>query len=312
MKLSQLVAMRNALDQYDIGSVKHAASLRLAEVVLEFASRDYKLSNASEQMDLDIQNIGQAFDKFNETLFRAKRRLNQEIEIEGKKYFAESYRLYEQEMIYEPVQYILERKMALSQDAEQVILGRMQSNSDWKYPGLVIRPGQEKFIESLVSFDPLYIVDTDYDLLRPALDRFPPAYQRRLRTYVINEREDEDILAKIPDDQFGMCLVYNFFNYKPFEVIKQYLQEIFKKLRPGGTLYMTINDCDRAHCVSLVEKKFTCYTPGGMLRDLAISMGYEQIFTYTDGSNLCWVELRKPGTLTSLRGGQTLAKVLLK
>lgn len=312
MKLSQLVAYRNALEKYSVDAVKDAAKIELAKIVFETTIRPADFVGVTQDLETSILRVSDSFDDFHARLQLLKNQINQEIEREGQQYFAESYRMYEQEMVHEPVQWVLDRRMPLSDEGRNVILARMQGNSDWKYPGMIIRPAQEDFIDHLVSFDPLYILDHDYDLLRPALQRFPDTYQQRLRPYVINERSTDPVLHMIPAGQFGMCLVYNFFNYKPLEVIKRYLQEIFDKLRPGGVLYMTINDCDRAHCVALCEAHFTCYTPGGMLKDLSQSMGYEHHFAWTDGGNLSWVELRKPGELASIRGGQTLAKIIPK
>ena len=39
----------------------------------------------------------------------------------------------------------------------------------------------------MVMFDPLYLVDLKHTLLDPAVKKFPEEYQRRLRTYVVNE-----------------------------------------------------------------------------------------------------------------------------
>ena len=94
---------------------------------------------------------------------------------------------------------------------------------------MIIRPGIETFIDDMVAFDPLYLVDDQHELLDPAMDRFNTLYQRRLRPYVVNERSDDEILGKLPNNQFGMCLVYNYFNYRPFEVIKRYFVSILFK-----------------------------------------------------------------------------------
>jgi hypothetical protein len=109
-----------------------------------------------------------------------------------------------------------------------------------------------------------------------------------------------------------LCLAFNFFEFTSIEVLEQYLKNIFNKLRPGGILAMTFNDCDRAHCVALVEKNFCFYTPGQRVKATAKSIGYRQIFSWTDMGNLTWLELRKPGELESIRGGQTLAKIVNK
>jgi SAM-dependent methyltransferase len=144
------------------------------------------------------------------------------------------------------------------------------------------------------------------------LESFNEGYRRRLRPYTILERQDGEILANLPDNQFGFIFAYNFFNFKPFEVIRKYLKEMHTKLRPGGVLAMSFNDCDSSKGVDLVERHFCCYTPGYLIIELANSIGYQLIFTQNDGGPSTWVEFQKSGTITSLRAGQALAKILPK
>ena len=112
-----------------------------------------------------------------------------------------------------------------------------------------------------------------------------------------------------------MCssdLAYNHLNFRPFEIIKKYFNEIYYKLRPGGMFVLTFNDCERANAVSLVEQNYGCYTPGYLVEQLARTFGYEIVYKYTDGGPSTWIELKKPGEMTSLRGGQALAKIVPK
>jgi SAM-dependent methyltransferase len=164
----------------------------------------------------------------------------------------------------------------------------------------------------MVAYDPLYLVDLSHDYLTPAMNKFNEQYQNRLRPYVVREELDQEILSKIPDNQFGMCLAYNYFNFRPFEILKKYLAEIYQKLKPGGILAFTFNDCDRPSAVMLVENYYGCYTPGYLVQELAISMGYEIVYSWNDPGPVTWLELKKPGELTSLKGGQTLAKIVPK
>ena len=175
----------------------------------------------------------------------------------------------------------------------------------------MIRPGKEDWIQNLVACDPLYLVDLEMDLLEPVMSRFNPDYQRRLRPYLIRDDSDK-ILGSIPDGQIGFCLVYYFFNFKPFEVVRSYLEEIHQKLKPGGSLAFTFNNCDRSGAIELVEKNFMCYTPGKLLLTMCESLGYQVRHTYQLDNASTWVELTKPGTLTSLRGGQSLARIVAK
>jgi hypothetical protein len=116
----------------------------------------------------------------------------------------------------------------------------------------------------------------------------------------------------LPDQQIGFCLVYNYLDYRPFELVKIYLEEIYQKLLPGGVLAMTFNDCDRYQAMQAVEQGITGYTPGSLVRGWANYLGFEEIFCHQTGSPSVWIEFQKSGQLTSLRGGQSLAKILPK
>jgi SAM-dependent methyltransferase len=177
---------------------------------------------------------------------------------------------------------------------------------------MIIRPGTETYIQDLVASDPLYLVDESHDLLAPAMELFNEQYQNRLRPYTIDERNSESILSKLPNGQFGLCLAYNFFEFKPLEIVRKYMTEVYQKLKPGGTFIITFNDCSRDKAVMLAEQRYACYTPGGLIKELAANIGYVQKFSWDNDGPTTWLELKKPGTLTSLRGGQTLAKIINK
>jgi SAM-dependent methyltransferase len=134
-------------------------------------------------------------------------------------------------------------------------------------------------------------------------------YQNRLRSYTTNDWSDQPILGRIPNNQFGVCLAYNVFNHRPLEIIRRYLEEIYQKLRPGGALLMSYNDCDRAHAVILVEHFAASYTPGYLIQDLAQTVGFTIVSTWSDGGPSVWLELSKTGQPISNRGGQVISFV---
>ena len=53
-----------------------------------------------------------------------------------------------------------------------------------------------------------------------------------------------------------------------------------------------------------------CYTPGNKLKKIAQDHGYIVNFECNGLSDAKWIELQKPGELTSIRGGQSLAKIV--
>jgi hypothetical protein len=80
-------------------------------------------------------------------------------------------------------------------------------------------------------------------------------------------------------------------------------------LRPGGVLAFTYNNCDIAGRVGKVEHYSGCYTPGRLVRQYVLELGYEIVFDLDDDSDTSWLELRRPGDYSSIRGGQTLAAI---
>lgn len=312
MKLSDLVNYRCELEQMSTDTLKRDSDIGIEKITHLVDSQSIQLSEFSKRLHEQRHAVKQAFDQFEQNLDQLKDELDTLIETTEKPWFVESYRLYEQEMIHETPEYILDRRAPVSAETEQFYRTRIVRYNDWKHPAMIIRPGREVYMHDLLASDPLYLVDEHHDLLVPAITQFNEQYQNRLRPYTINERNGQEILGKLPTGQFGLVFAYNFFNFRPFEVIKQYLAEIYQKLKPGGFLVMTFNDCDRAKAVMLVEQHFCCYTPGYLVRELAQSLGYEVVFSWNDQGPATWLELRRPGEFTSLRGGQALAKIIPK
>jgi hypothetical protein len=312
MKLSDLVAYKMQLDKLSTRSAQREVELGLGKITHLVNTQSIQLSNFKQQLDTQYNAINQHIDQFEIQLNELKQSVKLQIELEEKYWFQESYRLYDQEMCNDSAEHVLNRRPVLDEETENFLRVRIQNYVDWQHSGMIIQPGLEKFVEDMVGYDPLYLVAQQHDLLVPAFDQFPEEYQRRLRLYTVKEELDCEILEKIPAGQIGFCLVYNFFEFKPFEIVRKYLTEIYQKLKPGGTLIMTFNDCDRDKAVKLAEQRYACYTPGSLIRELATKIGYVQKFSWDNDGPTTWLELKKPGELTSLRGGQTLAKIMYK
>jgi hypothetical protein len=312
MKLGELIAFRNQLVNLDINQAYDHTRLDLEQFKHIVDSNHIKIGQYQEQVNHQYNLILNHITQFESIIGDLKKEISRLIEETEKPYFVESYRLYEEMIACDSPEYILQRRPELSTETEKFLISRIQFYTSWQFPAMIIRPGLEKFIDHMVSYDPLYLIDTDQALLEPVVKKFTPEYQQRLRTYTIIENSDSEMLHNIPNQQFGMCLIYNFFSQKPLEIIKGYLQEIYQKLRPGGILILTFNDCDRPAGVDLCERNFACYMTGSLMKSLTKTIGYDEIFSWNNNGPITWLELRKPGTLTSLRGGQTLAKIVHK
>lgn len=312
MKLSSIIAYKNKLDDLtplDTTPLTHDKLTPLMNIVKD---NELQFTNLIDRMNENYRLILDRFDAFDQTIEDIKLEITELIRQKESAYYEESTRLYQQEIANDSAEHILDRRLPMFVEVAEILKLRLKNYGDWHHAGLIIRPGHEDWIQELVAFDPLYLVDQTESLLDPAVLRFNDQYQRRLRTYTLNESLTDPMMPAIPDKQFGFCLVYNFFNYKPIEVIEAYLREIYTKLKPGGTVALTFNDCDRSPGAELFERNFMCYTPGHAVIARIESIGYEIAYNFrTDLSNT-WLEIKKPGQLTSIRGGQSLAKILYK
>jgi hypothetical protein len=310
MKLSELVGYLNLLESNELAPDYHSAIRRFQEIAHVINNHAVQIDEHSTAFSNKIDTIVQEFQQAQTALDDLKAGVREQIKTLEPEYYQNSQRLYEEEMCYETNEYILNRRLSIDPNSRLLITGRLLQYTDWRLPGLIIRPGREKFIEDLVPLDPLYLVDSHQELLDPAIQGFTPQYQRRLRPYIVNDYEHADALWQLPVNQFGFIFAYNYFNYKPMKVLKWYLDSMMNKLRPGGVAIFTYNNCDWAHGVALTEQSFMCYTPGREIQAYCDQIGFETLSVNRGQGDAAWMEIRKPGEIQSIRGGQSLAKII--
>lgn len=300
-KLSELVAYKNELDCLGSESAQTFLNLELGKIT-------HLVKDA--ELEQQLNNLNQIFVQFNLRVNQLKQDLQDQISTAEMPWIQEGYNLYDKgEVDY--VDNILDSRKDNS-ITSSLFISKLNQYANWRYPAMIIRPGKEELVHHMVAFDPLYLVDLSYEFLEPAMKKFNEKYQNRLRQYVVKEDLDSGILNKLPNNQFGLCLAYNYFNFRPIEIIKKYLEEIYQKLRPGGIFMFTFNDCDRRSAVELVESYYCCYTPGHLMKELISTVGYTISDSWHDDGPTTWIEIQKPGKLTSLKSGPTMAKILPK
>jgi hypothetical protein len=311
MKLSHILDLLERLELANPDAEITGAINKLHNLDQIVSSDVVQVDSVAADFSNHYNSIVNAIQDFKITSQYLVTRLKQVAESIQLEYYRESTRLYEQEMVHDNSKTILDRRLRYAED--ESLRSCIKQNADWRLPGMIIRPGLENYIEDMVPLDPLYVVDQREELIRPSIDKFTQEYQRRLRPYVIDENNNNNnIFWQLPDRQFGFVFAYNFFNYKPIEVVERYLRDLYPKLRTGGSVVFTYNDCDIAQGAGLAEQSFMCFTPGSKIRRIAQDLGYEIARTQIGPINIAWMHLRKPGDIESVRGGQTLAQLLPK
>jgi len=277
-----------------------------------------------DQIDLirkDYEDILSSISNLNDNALRLRDIIKDTIKEDEQQYFEDSYTIYNQGKNDTP-DFILDRTSRVGEhyyDKENdlsvrkeyriadTLKKRISLYSSWKYSGMHIRPGRNKITEHIVALDPLYIVDEHMDLLKPTMEDVSAEYRNRLRFKTIHD-SNEIIYKEFPQSQLGFILITDFFNYKPLEIIKKHLSEMWGLLKPGGVILFTYNNCELPHAIKNVEKKLSSYIPKRYLLPFLESIGYDILYT-DDKDNISWVEIQKPGNVISLRGGQSIAKI---
>jgi hypothetical protein len=310
MKLSELVGYLNLLDGIDLDLECRSLMNKFQAVEHTISNHPVQVGEFTSDFSHNLKNISDNISGTQQSINNVKDYVRRSIAELEPGYYQNSRLIYEGEMQQATTYMLLNRRLSIDEASELHLRSRLSIYTDWRVPGIIIGPGLEKFIEHLVPLDPLYLVDQRQELLDPAMQLFPEAYQRRLRPYSINDLDDRDILWQLPSNQFGLIFAYNYFNFKPMEILRRYLDSIYTKLRHGGAVIFTFNDCDLAHGVALAEANFMRYTPGREIRAHANLLGFEIVSEHRGRGNLSWMELKKPGEIESIRGGQTLAKIV--
>lgn len=203
--------------------------------------------------------------------------------------------------------------LELDENQTDYITTRIGSYCDWLYPSLIVYPREKKWLSStIVASDPLYLMQHSSINLSELTEDFSEVYQNRLRCY------DIDNFKKLPQGQFRFVLLWDFLNYISVDQFEFYLKEIFDLIKPGGSCMFSYNNCDLEGPAKLAELNASSYANVRIVESLAKQSGFEIIkfedLTTEDAliTHISWVEIRKPGTLTTVKAHQALAKIIEK
>jgi len=308
MKLSELVAFKEKIKQaVDTAAAEQSLTTMLSDMSLlyqQFPDQDYhgfidsSIHDLREMIDMVVKYKDRADDISEE--------IDREISKLTQKFFAANY---ETEFEYnDPANIRRVRKLYMPNHAIPVLMSRLGLVLDWRYPTLEIGCRDGEWTTHLVAGDPLYIVDTHQEFLTSTMNKFNPEYQRRIRPYLIKDQD----FSVLPQQQFGFVFSWNFFNYLSLDSIKHHLQEIFNLLKPGGRVIFSYNNGDLPEAAEHAEHYYMTYMPKSLLLPMCEMLGYV-ISDHRDfHPALSWVELQKPGELTTTKAHQVLGTVKRK
>lgn len=193
-------------------------------------------------------------------------------------------------------------------DGELDIRQKIAIRTSWQYPALEIGCRDGEWTKYLVAADPLYIMDYHQEFIDSTLSTFNIDYQRRLRPYRLVNHD----LKLLPVGQFSFVFSWGYFNYVSVDTMKQYLKQIYNLLRTGGSFMFTYNDGDTPAGAGMAENFSQTYMPKSMLLPLIDSLGFEVIDNQCYDGHVHWLEIKKPGTLHTIKAHQVLGEIKKK
>jgi hypothetical protein len=307
-KFSELVKFRNDL----IASIEH---LQLDSAVNEKIAELTKVKKINpnidnNQIDSYMQEFSQLLDANKKIIDKVRQEvLSTTLEID--QLASSLFNTDEQRDTFtlSRVNQLLE----LPDEQTEYITNRIGSYCDWLYPSLIVYPREKKWLLStVVSSDPLYLMQHNSVELKYLIEDFSEVYKNRLRCYTTNN------FSKLPQEQFRFVLLWDFLNYISFDQFKFYLKEIFNLIRPGGGFMFSYNNCDLHEPAKLAESNDNSYANARIVKTLVETIGFE-IIKFEDlatgnalTTHISWVELRKPGQLVTVKSHQALAQIITK
>lgn len=317
MKLSELLHHLEILDGMKPQGGRDLLAKEYDPVVHYMENHPLAQPDQIETLRKALATLNRGIKDFDAALADVDSWIRKESEQYHRELLAQSYVTYE-DMTQKPQSYLYQADAVLgnrapaSEDTKEFVYSRLMAYNTWRDAALIIRPGLEDWISQMVAFDPLYVFDHYQELLTPAQERFNDRYNNRVRWCVGPDATTDSILHAVPDNQIGFCFAWYFFYWKPFELIRRYLQEIYTKLRPGGILAFTFCDGDRWAGALNAEKGCGCFVPRSMLQSFGESLGFVTVTIRDLDSATTWIEFQKPGNRVSIKGGQAAAQIIPK
>ena len=305
MKFSELVELRERLQSVyntsDISAGVDRLDMDLCHI--KNSVTDIEFKNGVSELTNELHSVYSALRNNQNKYSNLINRINQQISVDGAKFFTDNYKL---ELKYNSIEHIRKvRVMLMEEDVRDEIVRRIELYCDWQYPALEIGCRDGEWTKHMIAADPLYIVDHYREFTDSATKDFTEEYQRRIRVYLTKEHE----LQALPHNQFRFVFCWNFLNYCSLDTVKEYLKEVKTLLRPGGTFMFSYNDGDRPAGAGMAENFFMTYIPKSMLIPLCESLGYQIVNDQARGMTISWLEIRKPGDLTTNKSHQVMGEI---
>ena len=113
MKLSQVVAYLNMLESTDMDPSYGNITDKLDDILHAVKTRDLQYQSAIRELDERLTDVKHFISRFDQSLQDLRQQLRNDVDRLAPEYYAESWKRYEQEMCFETVEHLINRKLPI-------------------------------------------------------------------------------------------------------------------------------------------------------------------------------------------------------
>ena len=196
-----------------------------------------------------------------------------------------------------------ERSDKLDKNFVNIIKREIGYYSDWRWAGIELNPSNGFLTRSFLACDPLYLYSgnvVDKESVKNNFNRF--FSEKRMMFY--------DNLLHLPQQQLGLAVSINSYEFWPMDPIKTEMQKVYNLLKPGGHFIFTYNDCEQLASLDLCASDYRAYNTKSLMTNMVQMFGFD-IVKKDDACNGAhsFMVVKKPGTLTSQKLSSPLVKI---
>lgn len=314
--LRQYVRYHDLVKNIEFDKIRQNINEQLSSIQTDLATSDFDYSDIkSSIMDkhLEILKILEGID---DDLNRFKQGLQETVDQLAIPYRTKSEKIEkrsEKLPRLEKLSRLKHSDLLYNEESKALLINAITSAINARYAVCQIQPGYGEITKQIVAGTPMYIVETEDFPSAIRNDMFNELMKRRINWYWMKE-QDNDPLHKLPQGQIGCVVAIDFFNFLTIRTIKKFLCSIYKIMRSGGIAIFTYNNCDYPKGIDKVDEMYYCYTTEEEMTGVCKEVGFEIIKSVTRGydeldNGISWLEVKKPGELSSIRAAQGLATI---
>jgi len=317
-ELRDIVRYRDMVNSIDMDTIRRDINEKLSSVCNDLAINNFDTGKLKDLMLHSHLSVLNNLEDMALDLNTFKEEINKHVKQLAQPYYQKSKTIYKEYQMMHPEDRrsrLRDEDIIHNDESRQLLIDTIYSYISNQYATLQISPGYGDITQYILAGTPLYIADDDHLMLEQFQGEFfNEVMRRRTNYYVVNDK-DADPLNALPKAQIGFCIIIDYFNFRTVDIIKKYLQGLYNILRPGGIAIFTFNNCDYPKGIDKVDEMYYCYTTESEMQDVCKKLGFDIIkLVARDYDELdhgiSWLEIKKPGVLSTIRASQGLAQII--